>query len=108
MKSELSFFLILYVSRLSFFSLWLTSTVYGEVRRASREAIIAPHSLYTLMCVVSCGVLVDSTKYSTKLDEVQLTVDDVVKLVERKRLENAILRAAGNFTTSVRITAVTG
>ena len=74
--------------------------MYGEVRRASREAIIAPHSLYTLMCVVSCGALVDSTKYSTKLDEVQLTVDDVVKLVERKRLENAILRAAGNFTTS--------
>ena len=74
--------------------------MYGEVRRASREAIIAPHSLYTLMCVVSCGALVDLTKYRTKLDEVQLTVDDVVQLVERKRLENAILRAAGNFTTS--------
>ena len=41
----------------------VTSTVYGVVRRASRKAIVAPHSLYTLLCVVSFGVLVDLSKY---------------------------------------------
>ena len=46
------------------FILWLTPTVYGVVRRASLRAIVAPHSLYTLLCVVSCGVHVGSYKYT--------------------------------------------
>ena len=80
--------------------LQLTSTVYGEVRRASREAIIAPHSLYTLMCVVSCGVHVDSNKYTKKKGGV-INSGRWYEISRRERLENAFLRAAGNFIPSV-------